>query len=380
MDVLSNPVKDYPWGSRHHIAGLTGRPSGGPEAEMWLGAHPAGPSRLVRDGRRRTLAEVIADDPVAELGHETVQRFGERLPYLVKLIAVDSPLSLQVHPTAAQAAAGHAAGDPHYADPWAKPEMIYALSDFTALAGLRPAGQAAELVARLALEPLRPVLETLREGTGGDGGKDGGGNGGESTAAALRTLLEWPAGERPALVRAVADAAGPLGGPGFRLVRRLAERYPDDPAVLAPLLLHRHELAPGQALFLGAGVLHSYVSGFGVEVMGASDNVLRAGLTSKPVDVPGLLRVLRPDAQPLPVAGAGGHHLPPAPEFRLAVYGPRLGHSLDRPVPRIVLCTSGSVTLEGGTLGAGQSAFLPAKDGRVTLRGTGVVFCAEPHL
>nr|BFE82448.1 hypothetical protein GCM10020093_050490 [Planobispora longispora] len=206
-------------------------------------------------------------------------------------------------------------------------------------------------------------------------------------------------------MKAIAEAAGPLGGPAFRLVRRLAERYPDDPAVLAPLLLRRHELAPGQALFLGAGVLHCYVDGFGVEIMGASDNVLRAGLTAKPVDVPGLLGILRPDAQPLPVAPLlGGDFLPPAPEFRLSVYGPRLDHSLDRPVPRILLCTSGSVTVEGGapeggqleggqpeeaaggggrrseTLEAGQSAFLPAKDGRVTLRGAGTVFCAEPHL
>lgn len=369
MDLLTNPVKDYPWGSRTAIARLTGRAPGGPEAEMWLGAHPAAPSRLTRDGAEITLADAVAADPAGTLGEAVAERFGKRLPYLMKLIAVDAPLSLQVHPDAAQAADGHARGDANYTDPWHKPELICALTPFTGLAGFRPPEQAAMLVERLHVNALRPVVAALRAG---------------DVLGALRVLLEWP-GSRRELVESVVWAASSVHTPDYALVTKLARRYPEDPAVLAPLLMRRHTLAPGEALFLGAGVLHCYLDGLGVEIMACSDNVLRAGLTGKHIDVEELLRVTDPAAQPLPMEPAGGAYVPPVPEFLLRRVAPGAGEALEGGVPRIVLCTEGvvSAATDGGPevkLRPGESVFAAANEGPVRLAGDGVVFCAEPQV
>lgn len=362
MYLLDNPIKDYAWGSRTDIAALTGRPvpAPGPEAEMWLGAHPAGPSRLAPGGR--SLAEVIAADPAGVLGPAVLERYGARLPYLLKLIAVAQPLSLQVHPTAEQAADGHARGV--YGDPWPKPELVCALTPFTALAGFRAPEQAAMLLDRLGLPALKEAIALLGEG---------------APVAALRALLA-----RPPATESVVWAASAVHHPDYALVVQLAHRYPGDPACLAPLLLRRHDLAPGQAIFLGAGVLHCYLKGFGVEIMGGSDNVVRAGLTPKPVDVPELLRITDPDTAPLAVApGPDGTYATPAPEFRLR----RLTggeHRLPGGVPRILLCTeeSAQVAADGEQLPlkAGESVFVPAARSAVTVSTTGVVFCAEPGL
>ncbi|WP_344840186.1 mannose-6-phosphate isomerase, class I [Nonomuraea dietziae] len=211
-ELLSNPVKHYAWGSHTAIATLTGRPSPSPEpeAEMWLGAHPSGPSLLVERGR--TLDEAIADDPEGELGAETLARFGARLPYLLKLIAVDSVLSLQVHPSAEQAEAGHARGA--YVDAYPKPELICALTPFSGLAGFRAPQEAARLLAELEVAELEPVVARLRAG---------------DTAGALRLLLEWP--ERKRLVEAVVAAAERLG---HDLVTRLARAVPRRPRRAGP--------------------------------------------------------------------------------------------------------------------------------------------------
>ncbi|MEV4218681.1 mannose-6-phosphate isomerase, class I [Nonomuraea sp. NPDC049725] len=358
MYLLTNPVKDYPWGSRTDLAGLTGRPvpSPGPEAEMWLGAHPSGSSVLAEEGQ--SLADAVAADPAGMLGEAALGRFGERLPYLMKLIAVEAPLSLQVHPSAAQAADGHGRGV--YGDPWPKPELIRALTPFTALAGFRDSEQSAMLIDRLGVRGLKDVVALLSAG---------------SPLEALAALLA--AGD-------VAEQAGwsasAVHQPDYALVARLARQYPGDPACLAPLLLQRHELEPGQALFLEAGVLHCYLRGFGVEIMGSSDNVMRAGLTSKPLNVPELLHITDPARVPHPLeAGADGVYATSAEEFRLRQLTGGEWRLADGS-PRIVLCTDGSVTVGGRRLVAGESVFLPAADGDVVAHANGLAFCAEPAL
>ncbi|WP_169948986.1 mannose-6-phosphate isomerase, class I [Microbispora sp. H11081] len=369
MDLLTNPIKDYPWGSRTAIAELTGRPASGPEAEMWLGAHPAAPSRLTRGGAETTLVDAVAADPVAALGEAVAGRFGGRLPYLMKVIAVDAPLSLQVHPDAGQAADGHARGDANYTDPWHKPELVCALTPFTGLAGFRPPEQAAMLVERLHVNALRQVVAALRDG---------------DVLGALRALLEWP-GSRRELVESVVWAASAVHTPDYALVVRLARRYPEDPAVLAPLLMRRHTLAPGEALFLGAGVLHCYLGGVAVEIMACSDNVLRAGLTGKHIDVEELLRITDAAAQPLAVEPVGGAYLPPIPEFLLRRVGPGAGETLAGGLPRIVLCTEGVVSVRTASgsevkLRSGESVFAAASEGPAEIGGDGVAFCAEPQM
>ncbi|WP_440069927.1 mannose-6-phosphate isomerase, class I [Streptosporangium sp. OZ121] len=364
-DLLRNPVKNYDWGSRTAIATLAGRPSPAelPEAEMWFGTHPSGSSSVLRAGTWHSLAETVAADPVSELGEETVERFGSRLPYLLKLIAVDLPLSLQVHPSQEQAREGFARGT--YVDPFPKPELICALTPFTALAGFRPPREAAALIGALGVAELEPVVAPLAAA---------------DASAALRALVEWPKDGRADLVAAVTRAASAAGGPDNELVVRLAGIHPEDPACLAPLFLRRHELRPGEALFLGAGVLHCYLSGFGVEIMGGSDNVLRAGLTGKPMDVEELLRVTDPSVPALRVEPVGNLYRTPVPEFRLGTAVPGSGLTLEGGVPRILLCTEGEVETGEHTLRPGESVFVPAAHGPVGLHGSGTVFWAEPGI
>ncbi|MET8336395.1 mannose-6-phosphate isomerase, class I [Streptosporangium canum] len=357
MHLLDNPVKDYPWGSRTDIATLTERPAPtpGPEAEMWLGAHPAGPSILA--GADRSLTELIAADPLAALGADVLDRYSRRLPYLMKVISVARPLSLQVHPNAEQATDGHALG--LYHDPWPKPELICALTPFTALAGFRPPEQAAMLLDRLGMAELTEVSALLRAGAVREG---------------LDLLLQ-----RRQITDRVVWAASAIHHTDYALIAHLARQHPGDPACLAPLLLQRHELHPGQALFLGAGVLHCYLKGFGVEIMGSSDNVVRAGLTGKPVNRAELLRITDPDALPLQITPAvTGEYDTPSPEFRLRRIQHGAGGRLPGSAPRILLCTAGTATIEHVRLRKGQSIFIPAAHSSPTVSVNGEIFCAEP--
>ncbi|MEU5994350.1 mannose-6-phosphate isomerase, class I [Spirillospora sp. NPDC047418] len=354
MHPLTSVVKNYAWGSRSALAALAGRPvpSERPEAEMWLGAHPAGSAEIAATGR--PLADHIAEEPARWLGEEALRSFGPKLPYLMKLIAVAEPLSLQVHPSAEQAADGHRRAV--YGDPWPKPELIYALTPFTALAGFRPGEESARLLSAVGVPVAVRAARLLAAGSATD---------------ALRCLLEHPDPLREAV-----EAAMTLDGPDYRLVGELAERHPGDPACLAPLLLRRHDLAPGGALFLGAGVLHSYLSGLGVEIMAASDNVVRAGLTSKPVDVPELLRVVDPRAAPRPVeADSAGVLRVPSPFFRLRRLNVDGCVEVAAGSPRILFCVEG--TVGPPRLGPLDAAFVPAAE-PLCVAGKGTVFVAEP--
>ncbi|MFB9733579.1 mannose-6-phosphate isomerase, class I [Streptomyces thermocoprophilus] len=420
MDLLEPIIKPYAWGSREALARLTGRhvPSAGPEAELWMGEHPSGPARLVRDGRTRTLREVVSGDPVRELGPECVDRFGGRLPFLLKVIAADQPLSIQVHPDRQQARAAYGAqtangGEGPYSDDWPKPELLCALSPFEVLAGFRDQGEAAALLKSLGVDRLRPVIELL-VGGGDDNGSDDNGsddngsddNGSDDNGSgvplteALRTLLQWPVHDRDALVGEVVRACTRLSddpGPhaaACAAVTRMARHHPGDLGLVASLLMRHQVLRPGSALYMPAGGLHAYVQGVGVEIMAASDNVLRAGLTTKEVNVPELLRVTDPAAR-VPVIGPSAVvgpsrtdvYLCPAEEFALYRTEPT---STPLPLvpqagPRIVLCEEGAARLraEGGetvTLDRGVCCFLPDSDRGVTVEGSGTLFIAGTGL
>ncbi|RIV34615.1 mannose-6-phosphate isomerase, class I [Micromonospora radicis] len=386
MELLYGPIKDYAWGSRSAIAELQGRatPSAGPEAELWLGAHPGAPAAVERDGARVALTDLLAADPDGWLGRQVVERFGSRLPFLLKVLAADAPLSLQAHPDPAQARAGYDAdnartdGHRNYVDPFHKPELLVALGPMEALCGFRDPASSAEVLAGFGVPELRPVVDALGAGPAG-------------LAEAVRALLTWPPTERAGLVAAVRAAA--VAGPDADLVARLAEAYPGDPGVLVALLLNRVRLAPGEAIWMPAGNLHAYLRGTGVEVMAASDNVLRGGLTPKHVDVPELLRVLRfevldePVVTPRPVAD-GVVTWPVAVSdfalYRVSVHDARPEVTLSAPGPRVVLCTSGKVTVADAmspvTLGPGQAAVGSAAGGPLTVTGAGETYVASPGL
>ncbi|GAB3064032.1 mannose-6-phosphate isomerase, class I [Micromonospora schwarzwaldensis] len=381
MELLQGRIRDYAWGSRTAIAGLQGRavPSDGPEAELWLGAHPGAPATVDRDGRPVSLTELLVAEPGHWLGERLVGRFGTRLPFLLKVLAADAPLSLQAHPDAEQARAGHAAdtGRVNYVDPYHKPELLVALSEFDALCGFRDPAESAAVIAGFGVPALAPVVAALRSGPAG-------------LREAVRALLSWPESERAGLVAAVlaAATAGPASAEAA-LVRVLAAGYPTDPGVVVALLLNRVRLAPGEGIWMPAGNLHAYLRGTGVEIMAASDNVLRGGLTSKRIDVDELLRVLRfevladPVLRPEPVAPGVSTWPVPVEDFalhRVVVGAAAREVRFTRPGPRVVLCGAGELTVDDGvgvvTLAAGRSAVGTAAGGPLVLTGEGEAFVA----
>ncbi|MGW4691144.1 mannose-6-phosphate isomerase, class I [Kitasatospora cineracea] len=381
MDRLDNTVRDYAWGSTTAIPELLGRPATGtPQAELWMGAHPGAPSRADRGGGPVPLDRLIAANPVGELGAASVERFGPTLPFLAKVLAAALPLSIQAHPTRAQARAGYAdeeargipldAPQRNYKDDNHKPELICALSEFEGLCGFRTPAGAAALMASLDVPGLEPLIDLLHtkpepEALGG------------ALAAALGLTDDAGRETVAAVARAVtaaapADPTGELAGYAFA-----AAEHPGDPGLVAALLLNHVRLQPGEALYLGAGLPHAYLRGTGVEIMSNSDNVLRCGFTPKHVDVPELLKVVdfragRPEVlRPEPGPDGERHYPVPIDEFRLSRY-----ELTDRPAtlpgdaPQILLCTAGTAHLASGgqelTLRHGESAFLPA-DGTPTL-------------
>jgi mannose-6-phosphate isomerase len=386
VEVLRGRIRDYAWGSRTAIAELQGRPapSPGPEAELWLGAHPGAPATVERAGAPVSLLDLVAAEPDGWLGPDVAGRFGQRLPFLLKVLAAETPLSLQAHPDAEQARAGYAAeqaaggsGPRNYVDPHHKPEMLVAVSPFEALCGFRDPARSAAVLAAFGLAVLDPVVAALR--TGPDG-----------LADAVRTLLSWPESERGKLLDAVvASDVTEAFDSSAALARRLAERFPGDPGVLVALLLNHVILAPGEAIWMPAGNLHAYLHGTGVEILAASDNVLRGGLTPKRVDVAELIRVLRFEVLEDPVVAAvpvvDGVVTWSAPVGDFALHGVRLDGGgpvrLELVGPRLVLCWSGRVEVRDDrgavTLDPGGAAIGAAGAGPLVMSGTGAAYVAS---
>lgn len=392
---LDNEVQDYAWGSRTAIPELLGRAAtGAPVAELWLGAHPSAPSRTVADDGEVALDRLVEQDPDGMLGTDVVSRFGATLPYLLKVIAAERPLSLQVHPHidrarqgfAAEEAAGIAvdAAERNYKDRNHKPELVYALTPFEALCGFRAPRRAAELLAGLDAPLARALSDVLRDDPT---------FGGIRTAfkrllePGMRPSVEEVAGVAEACRRRLAD-----GSPSPRADRTaalLAEAYPGDPGVVTSLLLNPVTLQPGDALFVPAGGVHAYLSGVGIEIMASSDNVLRAGLTRKHVDIQELLaNVDYVAAPPIRIApevfhGATKVFYAPVDDFELSVTDVTDGdHPLPGRGPRILLCLEGTVEVTSSTgqqlrLARGEAAFAPAGDGTLTVCGSGTLVQAD---
>jgi mannose-6-phosphate isomerase len=390
MWQLSNGVRFYPWGSRTVIPDLLGQPvpADRPWAELWVGAHPDEPSVL---SNGTPLDKAIEQQPAALLGGAVRERFGDRLPFLMKVLAAEQPLSLQAHPTTEQAQAGfaaeEAAGVPHddatrtFKDPFHKPELLLALSTFEALCGFRPVEESLHCLAKLQVPELKPTIAALARG---------------GLRAAVPQLLALDPARREELVEAVAKAAGrfvaahdPEFINTYRWAAMLAQTYPGDPGVVISLMCNHLKLAPGEAVFLPAGNLHAYLSGAGIEVMASSDNVLRGGLTGKHVDLAALIEVLdfTDGRVPVihPVLGPGGLRYPvPVEEFdltRCQLDGQ--SGSLTTRGPQLFLCTEGRAVLASVdgelVLEKGDSAFVPA-GAPLTARGPAVLYRATTNL
>ncbi|MCY4422642.1 MAG: mannose-6-phosphate isomerase, class I [Acidimicrobiaceae bacterium] len=381
MELIEGVVRHYDWGSLTAIPELLGRPATGePWAELWLGAHPAAPAKV--GARAEPLDRLIAADPAAALGSAVASRYG-RLPFLLKVLAAAEPLSLQAHPSAAHAEAGfereEAMGIPRdgprrmFRDRSAKPELVCALSPFEALCGFRDPRRTAALLDTLdtpGLDPLRRRLGAL-------------------AGSQMRDLLEWLLGlDRSAAAELAESATEACGASdaddewsGVRsAVAALGTRHRGDAAVVVALLLNHVVLAPGEALFLDAGCLHAHLGGTAVELMAGSDNVVRAGLTSKHVDAAALIEIVDCAPGPAPIlhperVSGDAVFSPPVAEFCLR----RLdvdGSSALEAGPAVLLCIEGCVDANGVTLDRGAAAWSGAGEPHMVMEGRGTVFCA----
>jgi mannose-6-phosphate isomerase len=379
--LLRNPVRDYAWGSPTAIPELLGiEPSGGPQAELWMGAHESAPSVL--SPGEQSLYDVVAADPDRVLGPEVAARFGGRFPFLAKILAAAQPLSIQAHPSPERAREGFAredadgvprdAAERNYRDPWPKPEMMVALGTFDALVGFRPLDRTLALLDALGCAALDRVAEGLREG---------------KLREVFTETMQTGRDEIRPVVAALGSACQDYRGAEFVLeaetLDRLSQDFPDDPGVLAALLLNRVRLRRFEAVYLPAGNVHAYLQGLGFEVMANSDNVLRGGLTSKHVDVAELVSVVdfEPLAEPVvhgvTVDGVTAYEV--GCEYfevrRVDAGGVR---KVPGGGPRIVACVDGAVEVDTGgppvALGPGRSAFAGADEPSGNLRGRGTAF------
>lgn len=379
VELLRNAVRPYAWGSRTTIAELLGRPvpAPHPEAELWMGAHPGDPSLI----GEKSLLEIVDADPLGQLGADCAERWGNRLPFLLKILAAEEALSLQAHPSAAQAREGYAreealgiprdAKNRNYPDPTAKPELVCALTEFHALAGFRDPHRTVRLLRQLETPGMAVYTDLLAGQPDADG-----------LRALFTTWITLPQPALDTLLPELLDACvlhvkehGEFDLE-CRTVLELGEAHEGDAGVLAVLLLNRVVLQPGEAIYLPAGNLHTYLHGTAVEILANSDNILRGGLTPKHVDVPELLRVLdfahadMPILRGTPAGPQMSRYPTEAPEFELSrlEWAPDEADEvlLSSSGPQIMICTAGAVTCESDgrkvEMGRGESVWLAACD------------------
>ncbi|MDR6436585.1 mannose-6-phosphate isomerase [Paenarthrobacter nicotinovorans] len=389
MHLLTGARRSYDWGSTTSMTEFLGTDSDGkPFAELWLGAHPTGPSTITGPAGTEDLDDWVARDRLGNLGHSVDTSFG-RLPFLVKLLAPAKPLSIQVHPTRELAAKGYLEeerqgiplDDPRrtFKDTNNKPEMVYAISHFEGLAGFRPRQEIALFLGEIA-GPLEPAQDRLNAP-----GEQG-----------MKLMLETLVGLSPEDIRTVLEIAASLAldhrHPAVReacaTVCELATAYSGDVGAIVSLVLNRVRLAPGESMFLADGVPHAYLAGFGLEVMANSDNVLRLGLTSKHIDIQAMLGAVDfsssgVDITSGPINAATHIFRPPVPDFALSITRPeRSGEgcvTLPGSGPRILVCLEGNVRVQTQvsadtpTITRGQSVFVPANEGGIRVEGAGTI-------
>ncbi|WP_114765009.1 mannose-6-phosphate isomerase, class I [Vibrio rhodolitus] len=385
---LDNVIQNYVWGSKTAMGELFGiaNPDNQPQAEIWMGAHPNGCSKVAGSGE--LLSEIIAQDPHGVLGEYTAERFGE-LPYLFKVLSAAKPLSVQVHPSKAKAMAGFvkenqqgielSAANRNYKDANHKPELVYALTFYKAMNGFRPVAEIVALFQQAGIDSLRDEVDALSALPN------------EQGLAEFFSVVMNLTGERKqqAIAELVARVELPaktaLAREAFELIQDFSQEYGDDIGLFSPLLLNVVELEPGEAMFLHAETPHAYVKGTGLEIMANSDNVLRAGLTPKYMDVAEL------------IANTQFHSIA-SDEIKLAPFCS--GNKLGYPIPvddfgfeiialdaedkaqyvrgaEIIFCIEGQATLSCGsdlvTLAAGESAFVCNKAKVYQYHGVGTL-------
>lgn len=382
MQKLINTVQNYAWGNKQALTELYGiaNPDNLPLAELWMGAHPKSSSQI-RDkhGELHSLRAIIDADKPGMLGTAVARRFAE-LPFLFKVLSAEMPLSIQVHPDKAAAEAGYARENArhipldspqrNYKDANHKPELVYALTPFLALNGFRPFVSIAQ--ALLPLANTHPALNRFISAPGEHSLRD-----------MFAFLMGMQGVYKAQLLRSLHTAMQTEQGNDWQAMRFISQYFPDDNALIAPLLLNVITLQPGEAMFLTAQTPHAYLHGVALEIMANSDNVLRAGLTPKHIDIDELISRVNFAAKPpetlltQPQQYNNETHFPvPADDFAFSLHTiSTQGCRIDQPGAAILFCLQGRVELDDGqqklSLAPGESVFIAASDNAISACGTG---------
>lgn len=383
---MGNKIQNYDWGSRTAIHDLFGfaNETQQPQAEVWMGTHPNGCSMVKQGNINVPLSDLIKQDSSAFLSQSTAETFGD-LPFLFKVLAADNALSIQVHPNKQDAELGYAkeqllgvplsAFNRNYKDANHKPELVYALTEYQAMNGFRPFDEIITEFRQCDIPEIKGYLEQFERNPNQDGLSQFFveilSMGETRKVNAVDHLLNYAA-KNPS--RSVCD-----------LILDLAEQYPNDVGLFAPLLLNVITLKPGEAMFLSAKTPHAYIKGTGLEIMANSDNVLRAGLTPKHIDVEELVKctdfIPKPMNTLLTHAEIKGceHQFPvPVQDFKFSVFQKPKKKQVEMTSAEILMPIDANVTLlaESGetlVLDKGQSVFIPAYVGNYTISCEGRV-------
>ncbi|VUC81020.1 mannose-6-phosphate isomerase [Raoultella terrigena] len=382
MQKLINSVQNYAWGSHTALTELYGiaNPNNLPMAELWMGAHPKSSSQILdASGSPRSLREFIESDKASLLGSKVAERFGE-LPFLFKVLCAAQPLSIQVHPNKQASEIGfakeNAAGIPldaaerNYKDPNHKPELVFALTPFLAMNAFREFAEIAAL-----LQPVASAHPAIGEFLSSPDA--------ERLSQLFASLLNMQGEEKSHALSVLQSALDAEQGEQWQTIRLIAEFYPDDSGLFSPLLLNVVKLNPGDAMFLFAETPHAYLQGVALEVMANSDNVLRAGLTPKYIDIPELVANVKFEAKPAaelltqPQQHGAELDFPiPVDDFAFSLHALSAQEStLAQQSAAIIFCVEGEATIRKGeqslTLKPGESAFIASDESPVAVSGSG---------
>ncbi|MGY0600097.1 mannose-6-phosphate isomerase, class I [Vibrio sp. JZG10] len=385
---LSNCIQNYAWGSYTSLTELFGiaNSDGQTQAELWMGAHPNGCSVLKSTGA--LLSTFIKQNQQDALGSYSAMRYGE-LPYLFKVLAARTPLSIQVHPSKVNSERGFAreneqgieltAANRNYKDPNHKPELVYALTRYKAMNGFRPIEHTIALFEEVGIPSLEHELSLLRDHPNSQGL--------QHFFTALMTLSETRKLAAMSEIKATfeRDDLSVRAQQAIAYSQSFAQHYKGDIGILAPLILNIVELEPGEAMFLHAETPHAYVEGTALEIMASSDNVLRAGLTPKHIDVPELIANTRfestaPEQLKLsPIRKEGRLNFPvPVDDFALDILTvkPTVSTQYVRSA-EILFCLEGEVNVWAGehrvSLEPGESVFIPYSTQSYCYEGEGKI-------
>jgi len=379
---MKNPIKNYAWGSTTFLSSLSGAVSQStePQAELWMGTHPQGISEIKCDDVWLSLESFISKHPDFVFGESYARQFNNKLPFLFKILAIESPLSIQVHPDKDQASDGYerdnqaniprSAHNRNFKDKSDKPELVCALTPLWAMCGFRKYETIrANFLSITDNNELCLPNQTIHD--------------------FFRQLMQLDSTRKHQLIRsALQYAQTRTDHVHWKWVLQLADSFPKDIGVLAPLYLNTICLNPGEGLFIQPGVLHSYLDGNAVEIMCNSDNVIRGGLTVKHIDVETLLDIVSTRSEEFkPIQPQMGqfnewHYVIPMDSFSLRRFDILKDHPLQRKVngPEVLLCIKGNLQIHQGNqtlpLQPGRSVFVCHQASSYKIEGDGVVFQA----